>query len=219
MATADDLVLPTHLRPQQRLLRMGAHTVTDAELLAVLLHGERIGESAVAHAEWLLHTAGGVPGLSRTHPEALVQLPGLGEGTVARLVAALALSARRDPFGQVTVTCTEDYVPVFRPVLTGLHRECLAVAVCDRGNRVRAVRVVGEGTTDGAPVPLRDIMATVLRHDGHAFAIAHNHPSGNAAPSDSDRNATIRCRHAAQTVGLELHGHLVFGDNGAWATA
>jgi len=216
---ADDLALPARLRPQTRLLRLGAHTLTDAELLAVLLYGERVGEQAIAHAEWLLRAVGGVPGLARSHPEALVGLPGLGEATVARLVAALALPARRDPFGQVTVTCLDDFVLVFRPVLTGLQRECLTVAVCDRGNRVRAVRIVGEGTSDGAPLPVRDIIATVLRHDGHAFAIAHNHPSGNTTPSHEDRRATIRCHNAADTAGLVFHGHLIIGDNGTWNIA
>jgi len=209
----DDLALTV------RLLRLGAHTLTDAELLAVLLHGERVGEQAVAHAGWLLRAMGGVPGLNRSHPEALVQLPGLGEATAARLVAALALPARRDPFGQVTVTCLDDFAPVFQPVLAGRQRECVAVAVCDRGNRVCAVRIVAEGNSDSAPLPVRDIIATVLRHDGHAFTIAHNHPSGNINPSSGDRHATIRCRHAANTAGLVFHGHLVIGDNGTWNTA
>lgn len=215
----DDLDLLATSRPWQRLLRLGAHTLSDAELLAVLLHGQRVAERTVRRADRLLHTVGGVPGLARTHPETLAQLPGLGQGTAARLVAALALPARRDPYGQVVVTCGADLVPVFRPLLAGQRRETLAVAVCDRGNRVRAVRIVCEGCSDGAPFPVRDIIATVLRHDGHAFAIAHNHPSGTIVPSRADRNATIRCRHAADIVGLAFLVHLIIGDNGTWNTA
>lgn len=206
-------VVPTGERPRERLLRCGAHTLTDAELVAVLLPAGRAGEDAQLLADRLLRAVGGVPGLARSHPDALVRLPGLGAATVARLVAAFALPARRDLLGQVRVSRLDDYVPVFRPVLAGLRCERLAVAVCDRRNRVGAVRICGEGATDSAPLPVRDIIATVFRHDGHAFAIAHNHPSGNLVPSTADRNATSRCRSVAEAAGLTFHGHLIIGDD------
>jgi len=204
---------------RERLMLLGAHTLTDAELVAVLLPAGGRGENAVARAARVLGIVGGVPGLASSHPETLARLPGLGQATAARLVAALALPARRDPRELVTVTRLEDYLPVFRPVLCGLRHERLAVAVCDRRCRVRAVRAVADGATDGAPLPVRDIIATVLRHDGHAFAIAHNHPSGNVTPSADDRAATARCRHAAEVAGLDFHGHLVIGDHTTWCTA
>jgi len=206
-------------RPRERLLLHGAHTLTDAELVAVLLSAGHAGANALTIADRLLRTVGGVPGLSRWHPEALCRLPGLGQTTAARLVAALALPSRRDAVDTVTATCMEDLVPVFRPLLSGLRHERLAVAVCDRRNRVRAVRAIADGDSTGAPMPIRDVITTVLRHDGHAFAIAHNHPSGNTTPSAADRMATARCRNAAEIAGLEFHGHLVIGEHDTWATA
>ena len=205
--------------PRERLLLHGAHTLTDAELVAVLLGVGNAGDGALAVAERLLRTVGGVPGLARSHPEELCRLPGLGRATVARLVAALALPLRRDSMGLVRATCPAELVPVFRPVLAGLQHERLVVAVCDRRKRVRAVRAVAEGATDGAPLPIRDLIATVLRHDGHAFAIAHNHPSGNPEPSAADRNATMRCRRAAETAGLEFLSHVVLGEHDSWELA
>jgi DNA repair protein RadC len=98
-----------------------------------------------------------------------------------------------------------------------MHRE--ARIDCDRRNRVLAVRIVGEGTSDSAPLPVRDLIATVLRHDGHAFAIAHNHPSGSTVSSQGDRSATIRCQHAADLVELVFHGHLIVVDDGTWDSA
>jgi DNA repair protein RadC len=81
------------------------------------------------------------------------------------------------------------------------------------------VRAVVDGATDGAPLPVRDVIATVFRHDGHAFAIAHNHPSGIVTPSAADRQATWHCRAAAEAAGLRFHGHLIFGEHGTWNTA
>jgi DNA repair protein RadC len=146
-------------------------------------------------------------------------LPGLGEVTAARLVAALALPQRRTTVNTVTVTGPADLVPVFRPLLAGLPHERLAVAVCDRRTRVRAVRAVADGTTDACLLPVRDIVTTVLRHDGHAFGIAHNHPSGDPTPSRHDRDTTTHCRAAAQATGLKFLGHLVLGEHDSWESA
>lgn len=168
--------------PRERLLQYGAHTLTDAELVSLLLSA---GANTVHLAQRLLETVGGVPGLARWHPEALCQLPGLGEITAARLVAALALPHRRNTMNTVTVIGPADLVPVFRPLLGGLLHERLAVAVCDRRNRVRVVRAVADGQTGGCPAPVRDILATALRHDGHAFA-------GNPASSSCTLSANVQ---------------------------
>ncbi len=210
--------LPSDQRPRERLLRFGSHALTDAELVAVLLSAGQAGENALAMAQRVLHTVGGVPGLSRTRPERLAMLDGVGPAKAARLLAALALPARRDAADEVRVGRTEDLVPVLRPLLVGLHHERLVIAVCDRRLRVRHVAPVADGASDGAPLPVRDILSMVLRHDGHAFAVAHNHPSGNPTPSAADRAATRRLSMAAETAGLQFLGHLVFADE-EWQSA
>lgn len=210
--------LDTAIRPRERLLRHGSQTLTDAELVSLLLSSRR-GADAIAVAERLLHTVGGVPGLACCHPEALSRLPGVGEAAAARLVAALALPLRREDRQTVRVSRSADLVPVFRPLLAGLRHERLAVAVCDRRLRVKAVRAVADGASDGGPLPVRDIVTTVLRHEGYAFAIAHNHPSGNPEPSQTDRAATMRCKAAAEATGLRFLGHLVLGEHDCWTEA
>lgn len=205
--------LPPDQRPRERLLRFGPQVLTDAELVAVLLSAGRVGESAVAMAHRLLHTVGGVPGLARTRPEQLTQFDGFGPAKVARLVAALALPVRRDTHNEVRITQLEDLAPVLRPELAGLHHERLVVAVCDRRLRVRHVAPVTDGASDSAPLPVRDILSLVLRHDGHALAVGHNHPSGDPTPSQADRVATRRLKVAAETAGLHFIGHLVFTDH------
>jgi len=210
--------LPADQRPRERLLRFGQHALTDAELVAVLLSVGRVGESALTLAHRLLHSVGGVPGLARTRPEQLVQLGGVGPAKVARLMAALALPTRREPLDEVRVACTDDLVSVLRPPLAGLHHERLVVAVCDRRLRVRQVTPVADGASDGAPLPVRDILSLVLRNDGHAFGVAHNHPSGDPTPSTADRAATRQLSLAANTAGLQFLGHLVITDHD-WRSA
>jgi DNA repair protein RadC len=212
------LDLPTDQRPRERLLQLGPHALTDAELVAVLLSVGQSGESALHLAHRLLHAVGGVPGLSRLHPEQLAKFDGVGPAKSSRLVAALALSTRREPINEVRVTGPEDLVPLFRRELFGLRHERLAVVVCDRRLRVRKVVGVADGASDGAPLPVRDVLSTVLRNDGHAFAVGHNHPTGNSEPSAADRTATMQLRTAAHAAGLRFLGHLVVTDD-AWTLA
>ena len=101
--------------------------------------------------------------------------------------------------------------------LGGLRRERVLVLVCDGANRLRQTVTVSDGSIDKSLVPVREILNAVLRHDGRAFAIAHNHPSGDATPSAADTRATTEVRDAAGTVGLRFLGHVVVaGDD--WST-
>jgi DNA repair protein RadC len=210
--------LPVDQRPVRRLLRLGVHALTDAELVAVLLATGQRQEGALDVAHRLLSTIGGVSGLRRWHPEQLVGLPGIGPTKAARLVAALALPTRGGRTEGVVAYQPADLAPVVQPILAGLRHERFAVVVCDRRSRVRAVRTITDGVSDCAPLMMRDTLATVFRHDGHAFAVAHNHPSGDPTPSAPDRQATMRFRAAAETAGLTFLCHLVLGDD-TWRLA
>lgn len=88
-------------------------------------------------------------------------------------------------------------------------RERAIVLVCDASNHLRRVVPVSVGSIDRAFLPVREILNAVLRHDGRAFAVAHNHPSSDPEPSDSDVTATGELRAAARVVGLRLLGHIV----------
>jgi DNA repair protein RadC len=85
----------------------------------------------------------------------------------------------------------------------------LLVLVCDAANRLRRRVVVSEGSVDRSLLPVREILNAVLRHDGRAFAIAHNHPNGDPTPSEADRRATDEVRAAGGVAGLRFLGHVV----------
>jgi DNA repair protein RadC len=110
----------------------------------------------------------------------------------------------------------DDVARVARNDLDALRRERVLVLICDSANRLRKTVVASEGSIDRSFVPVREILNAVLRNDGRAFAIAHNHPSGNLEPSDADRQATLELKRASGLVGLRFLGHVVLaGDQ--WA--
>lgn len=209
--------LPEHERPRERLLEVGADALSDRELLGVVLRSGRVGESAVDLAGTLLAEFGGLRGLSRARPEELVHVPGVGPAKAAAVLAALNLALRLGRADELPVLRSlADVARAASVSLDGLRRERVIVLVCDAANRLARVVTVSEGSMDQSLVPVREILNAVLRNDGRAFALAHNHPSGDPTPSMADRSATNAVSAAAKTAGVRFLGHVVIGDGG-WA--
>lgn len=202
--------LPLHDRPRERLLALGAGALSDQELLAILLRSGTRGAGATELAASILSGHGGVHGLASVTPEELAAAGGVGPAKAASLVAAFELGRRAaHPEARVVIRSAEDVARVARRHLDGQRRERVVVLVCDASNRLRRTVVVSEGSIDRSLLPVREILNAVLRHDGRAFALAHNHPSGTPEPSTADRQATAEIRDAANIVGLRFLGHVV----------
>ncbi len=204
--------LPPSERPRERLLRGGPEALSDRELLALVLRHGRRGESALSLAASLLAEYDGLGPLAGAQPEELATRNGIGVAKAAALVAAFQLGRRigREDLPRV-LRSPSDVAEVARRELDGLRRERVLVLVCDAANRLRRTVIVSEGSIDRSLVPVREILNAVLRHDGRAFAIAHNHPGGDPEPSDADHLATAEVRKAASVVGLRFLGHVVVG--------
>lgn len=208
--------IPAHDRPRERLLSKGAAALSDAELVAILLgHGSQ-GVNAIDLARSLLTEFGGLSGLRTARPVELARTPGVGEAKAARLCACFELGAREaNPAGVVRLTSSADIAAVAQPRLGRERVERLVVLITDGGYRLLQVADVSLGGATASALPVREILAAVLRHDGVAFALAHNHPGGNPEPSAADRAATERVRTAATEVGLRFLDHVVVTD-AAW---
>lgn len=211
--------IPLHDRPRERLLRQGVATLSDAELVAVHLGSGHTKASALDVAHTLLAAWGGVRGLARARPEELARTPGVGPAKAARLAASFAIARR--------VGEQDDAARLVRPAdiarvvgrLIGTSRtEQVAVLVADGGLRLRHAEIVAMGSATACPMPVREILATVLRRDGVAFAVAHNHPSGDPTPSAADRALTDALHNAAWTTGLRFLDRIVVAGD-AWRSA
>ncbi|MGN2641481.1 RadC family protein [Nocardia takedensis] len=212
--------LPSGQRPRERLLTLGPQVLSDLELLALLLGQGRPGASALDLAAELLAEHGGIAGVAAARPEELARHRGVGHAKAALISAAFQLGARARHAGQRAprLERAADVVAVAAPLFAGVRVERLLVLVCDAGHRLRHTVFVAEGAIDRVAVPVREILNAVLRHDGRAFAVAHNHPSGDPAPSREDRAASALLRSAAGTVGLRFLEHVVVaGDR--WSVA
>lgn len=213
--------LPPGERPRERLWAKGPGALTERELIALILRNGRPGESALDLAAELLAEYGGLSRIATAHPEELASVSGVGPAKAAALIAACQIGrfvAVELP-GDI-VRGPEDVAAIATRELGTSRREKVLVVVLDTRHRVLRIVSVSEGKANRAQFPVREILNAVLRNDGVAFAVAHNHPSADSTPSPEDDAATAEIDRAARTLGLRFLDHVVIaGEHWASLTA
>lgn len=202
--------LPPSERPRERLWAKGPAALTDRELIALVLRNGRRGLSALGLADELMASYGSLAAVAAAHPEELASFSGVGKAKAAALLAACKI-------GQCLVLETptelvrspDDLAAIAIRELAGCRRERVLVIVMGGRNRLRRIVPITDGKADRVLFPIREILNAVIRNDGEAFAVAHNHPSGNVEPSPEDISATNEIAQAARTVGLRFLDHLI----------
>jgi DNA repair protein RadC len=206
--------LPVTDRPRERLARHGAAALGDGELLALVLSTGVRGMGAHELAAALLHRFGSVSAIGRASVTELAAVAGIGSAKASSLVAGFELARRAGAERPARLRSTADIAAVAAPLLHGRTRERLIVISCDAALRVLGADAVSDGAADQTVFPLREIIVAVLRRDAQSFAMAHNHPSGDATPSAEDRAATREVAAAAATAGLRFLDHVVVTEAG-----
>ena len=193
----------------------GIETLSDAELLAILLRTGAARVSATQQAGTLLLGFGGLRGLLQAKRETLEQQHGLGPAKSAQLLAVLELSRRylhevllrSNPLE--SPQATEQYL---KSILRDNPHEVFACLFLDTRHRVIAFEELFQGTIDGATVYPRVVAEKALQHRAAALIVAHNHPSGISEPSLADQAITRRLKDALALLDIRLLDHFVIGE-------
>ena len=206
---------PEGERPREKLLQKGAQALSDAELLAIFLRTGVAGKSAVDLARDLLIQFDGVRDLLQATETEFCSAAGLGRAKYAQLQAVLEM-ARRHLLESVRRTSVlsspAETKQLVSSYLRDHEREVFAVLFLDNQHRLIAYEELFQGTIDSASVYPREIVKRALDHNAAAIILAHNHPSGIAEPSHSDRAITDRIIQAVGLVDIRVLDHLVVGD-------
>jgi DNA repair protein RadC len=203
---------PLQERPRERLLALGASSLADAELLAILLRTGVKGKSAVDVARQLLARFGSVSALLEAAPESLAATPGLGSAKLAQIRAAIELARRalkeeissRDALS--SPRAVRDYL---RLALAGREQEVFVVMLLDAQHRVIASEELFRGTLTQTSVYPREVVKCALKHNAAAVIFAHNHPSGVAEPSHADEILTRSLKAALALVDIQVLDHFI----------
>ncbi|AVJ27000.1 RadC family protein [Achromobacter spanius] len=214
--------LPKQDRPRERLLRHGAASIQDAELLAVALRTGIPGLNVVDLCRQLLARFGGLRGLLSTSPQDLMAIAGLGSSKACTLAALLELARRaleEDLVRDASMHHPARVKQYCKAALGHLQVEHCIALFLDAQLRLIATGELARGTLSQAAVYPREVVREALRHHAAALIVAHNHPSGVASPSAADRTFTRHLKEALALVDVRLVDHLIVAGGSAVSLA
>jgi DNA repair protein RadC len=203
---------PEGERPREKLLSRGAASLSDAELLAIFLRTGVAGKSAVDLARELLTRSGSLTRLFAADEADFCTVRGMGQAKFVQLQAVLEMSRRAlkeelhrgDALNSPNVV--RDYLQL---LLGGRHQEVFLVLFLDTQHRVIAFEELFHGTLSQTSVYPREVVKRALAHNAAAVILAHNHPSGVAEPSQSDRLLTDALKQALSLVDVRVLDHFI----------
>lgn len=207
---------PMGERPREKLLNKGAASLSDAELLALLLQTGTRGKTSLDIAREMLCNYGGLVGLMAADRASLTRNPGIGPAKAARFVAMKELAQRHMLEGikskdiLTSSSATRDYL---RAKFRDCQSEIFSCLFLNNQHHVVKLEELFRGTIDGAAVYPREVVKRCLHHNAAAVILAHNHPSGVAEPSQADIAITNKLCKALRTIDVRVLDHLVIGNS------
>ncbi|MBO4370815.1 MAG: DNA repair protein RadC [Paludibacteraceae bacterium] len=211
-------------RPREKMIHTGLSSMTDAELLAILIGSGTIGDSAVSLAQKLLRVADNdLVQLGRLGVKDLsAAVKGIGPAKATTIVAAMELARRRRSEAVQpgdTIRSSAQLARVFVPMLSDLPYEEFWVVLLNRANRMVAKYRISMGGVNNSVVDPRIVFKYALQHLASGLVFCHNHPSGNLSPSKQDLSLTKRLVSGAKLFDLQVLDHIIVGDGSYFSFA
>lgn len=210
-------------RPREKLLSLGRRSLTDAELIAILIGSGSTTESAVDLSKRILHThQNNLAVLAKLSVQDLCKFKGIGEAKAISIIAALELGRRRKE-SEIIITdkinCSKDGFLLLAPYFSDLLHEEFWVIMLARNNKVTAKVLISKGGMSGTIADPKVIFKAALEHNAANIVLAHNHPSGNLKPSQEDLNLTKKLKSGGQLLDIGVMDHLIFAGEGYFSFA
>jgi len=200
-------------RPREKMLQKSAASLTDAELLAILISSGTKEKSALDLAREILALANNnLQQLGRLSVLELQKTKGIGEARAITIAAAMELGRRRQMSAgleRATITKSADAVEIVIPLLGDLNHEVFCVLYLNQANKVLRHEVISSGGLTGTVADIRIVLKNALLQNANQLIIAHNHPSGNNKVSAADKDLTKKLKEAAALMDIKLLDHLI----------
>ncbi len=204
-------------RPREKLLSKGITSLSNAELLAILIRSGGPEHSAVDLARQILKQAdNNLQELGKRSISDLIKHNGMGPVKAITIVAALELGRRRKSSElekKIRISGSRDVYELFHPLIGDNPHEEFWVLLLNRSNRVIDHIRISQGGISGTVIDVRLILKNALDRLASALILCHNHPSGNLKPSDADIKITSKIGDASRTMDIQLLDHLIIADN------
>ncbi|MBN8577086.1 MAG: DNA repair protein RadC [Cyclobacteriaceae bacterium] len=203
-------------RPREKLLLHGTSALTEAELIAILIGSGTVKSSAVELAKKVLQLVNNnLNDLARLGVKDLIKLKGIGEAKAITIVAAMELGRRRkehDPDKRPKISSSQDAFELLKGNLIDLPHEEFWILLLNRMHQVIKKKRISEGGVTGTVADPRIIYKLAVEELASGLIVAHNHPSGNLAPSQSDIDLTRKLKEAGKMLEIQLLDHLIIAN-------
>jgi DNA repair protein RadC len=207
--------LSVHDRPREKLFRLGAAGLGDNELVAIVVGSGSRRANALALANDILETTGGLHGMPRTSVDELRKIDGMGAAKAAQVLAAVELGRRtllRCPPARLQFVNPRDAAAYLLPQFGSRPVEQFGVMMLDTKHRLIRTSIVSVGTLDSSPAHPREIFREAASACAAAIVLFHNHPSGDPLPSRDDLELTRRLMQAGEIMGIDVIDHVILAD-------
>jgi DNA repair protein RadC len=206
---------PVGERPRERLLKYGAHNLSDAQLLAILLQTGGGGKSALDLAMEVLNIFGSLHRIEQASQREFTPCKGVGTAKIAQIKAAFEIGRRlhqepheKGPF----FSSGNDVYLYYHPHLKDLKKEVFHCALLDTKNRIFRDYRVSEGTLTHSLIHPREAFREAIKESAASVIFVHNHPSGDPTPSREDTAITRKLADAGKIIGIKVLDHVIIGD-------
>ncbi len=202
-------------RPREKMLLKGISSLSDAELIAILLATGTKNISAVDLAKNILANAeNNLHLLGKQTINDLKKVNGIGQAKAITIIAALELGKRRKlvDISRTKVTNSTQVFEVFQPILGDLPHEEFWAAYLNRANEIIDKEKISIGGTTGTVIDVKIILKHGIEKLASSLILVHNHPSGNTQPSNNDKSITAKIKHAGEFMDIAVLDHLIIGD-------
>ena len=210
-------------RPREKLLAKGAASLSDSELLAILINIGNREKSAVELAKEVLNLGkNNLNELGKLSIHDMTKIKGIGAAKAITLSAALELGRRRQASGILSkqkIHSSSEIAGYLHIVLKDYAYEVFAVIFLNRANKINHFEIISRGGITGTVADPRIILKKALEEEATAIVLCHNHPSGNLRPSRADEELTLKIKEAAKYFDIRVLDHIIVSEDGYFSFA
>lgn len=204
-------------RPREKLLQKGRQSLSDAELIAILIGSGNKTETAVDVAKRILNSVNNnLNDLGRLSINQLIKIKGIGEAKAISIAAALELGRRRkltDQEDKPQIKSSQDAFQIVYPMLEDLSHEEFWILYLNRSNKVIELFKLSQGGISGTVIDNKIILKKAIENLSSSIILVHNHPSGNINPSEADKQITKKLIEASKLMEINVLDHLIISGN------
>jgi DNA repair protein RadC len=205
--------MPIDDRPREKLLLRGAHNLSDAELVAILLRTGKKGKSVLEIAREIISSEGNLAMLATRTVDSLKKVDGIGNDKAATLAAAFELSRRilsqSKWFFKMKITSPQDIAEIFIPILRDEVKEKFIVVCLNSANRIIKYETISIGNLNSSVIHPQEIFKVAIDNPSASIILIHNHPSGNPEPSNEDIRITQKIVESGKILDIPVFDHLI----------